>query len=360
MIAYWIMVLLATAFMSICIFFAKNADKTTYSIPRYNSIIRLGAVGSALIYISFTGFRQNVGTDYNYTYLPYFHYVYSTGNPGRMEYGFYLLNYIVSRFTSNPTPVFLVCSIIFFYCCYSVILRYSPDIVLSIYLLTGMAYVFVFMNTMRQMVAVSILLYGMKFIEDKQYILFISCVLLAGSFHSSSYIFLTVYLIVRIPYNFYVLMLAPMIGFVLKPVIVDILQRIISVSHYSNYVGSVFENKEVGFIVIALNLVIYYFSLLVPQIGNQNISNIYKIFVRFQLIAFIFSIISGSIVLSQRIRWIFGLQGFVLLPMALSMIDDKRFRTISIIFIIILYAIYIWITVGQRNANGVVPYDSVF
>lgn len=117
MTVYWVMVVLAVGFMALGQFIAvKGKHKKNQVLEAASSgehYLTFSVVLSAFVYIFVTGFRYGVGRDYFYTYVPYFNNVYYSGKQGRMELGFYAINYLVSRVTSNPTPVFVICSIIF-------------------------------------------------------------------------------------------------------------------------------------------------------------------------------------------------------------------------------------------------------
>lgn len=72
------------------------------------------------------------------------------------------------------------------------------------------------------------------------------------------------------------------------------------------------------------------------------------------------SFLSGTVVLSQRIKWLFSLPAIILLPMTLHELRDARIRLIAETTVTVLYVIYIYITIGMWNGNSVIPYESYF
>lgn len=362
MIPYWASIALSISFLLIS---RNNCRKSPQTFSGYiiardgRGYAPWGVVASALVFICLTGFRYGVGQDYFYTYVPYFESVKAGILLPDSEIGFYALNWVVSRFTDNPTPVFLVCSIVFFGCTYAAIMRLSSHPVMSVFLIFGMSYLFIFMNAMRQMMAVSVLLYSMQFIEDRRPALFTACVILAASIHISSLIFIVAYILPLITINIPICLALVCLSTIFKSQIAGVLNSIILRTQYAGYVGSVFDTGETGNVVIALNLVVLIFSLVIPIIYGKNYTRQYKLLLWCQLISTLVAIMSGSIPLSQRIRWVFSLSSIILLPIAIDHIEDTKLRFLTQATVVLLYCIYITITIGLWNGNNVVPYQCV-
>lgn len=327
-------------------------DGRTYS--------RWGVVASAAVFILLTGFRYGIGQDYFYTYVPYFEQVRMGIAPPDIEVGYYLLNWAVSRFTDDPTPVFLFCSIAFIGLTYAAIMRESSHPVLSVFLLFGMSFLFIFMNAMRQMTAVALLLFSIRYIDERRLAPFIACVALSSTFHGSSVLFLVAYLLPKLTINIPVCVVLTMAFLAFKSQIASIVNLIIEQTQYSGYIGSIFDTGETGSVIIAMNAVVLLFAAVAPRLFGEEYSERYKLLLWCQLIATLIAILSGAIPLSQRIRWIFALPAIILLPLAIDAIGDKRARFLVQITVVVLYVTYIAITIGLWNGNNVVPYQSVF
>lgn len=362
MIPYWASIVLSIAFLLI----SRTGDQINAQTRSGHFIARdgrgyarWGVIASALVFIFLTGFRYGVGQDYFYTYVPYFKGVRAGTILPDSEIGFFALNWVVSRFTDSPTLVFLVCSIVFFTCTYAAIMKLSYHPIMSVFLIFGMSYLFIFMNVMRQMVAVSVLLYSIQFIQDRRPALFAVCVILAASVHISSLIFLVAYFLPMIRINIPICLALVCIFSIFKTQIAGLLNLIISKTQYAGYIGSVFDTDESGSVVIALNLIVLFFSLVAPAIYGKMLTGQYNLLLWCQLISTLIAIMSGSIPLSQRVRWVFSLSSIILLPNAIEMIEDEKIRFLVQAAVIILYTIYIIITIGLWNGNNVVPYQCV-
>lgn len=361
MLPYWISLALSIVFLfasrlqtapQIGVTSSPDTPKVSYA--------KWGVIASALVFIALTGFRYGIGQDYFYTYVPYFDQVRLGFSPHGMEVGYYALNWIVSRFSNDPTPVFLVCSLIFFFCTYSTILRESSCVPMSVFLLFGMSYIFIFMNAMRQMTAVSILFFSLRYIEDRKVVPFLLCVVVASLFHASSLIFCIMYWLLRIRVTLAICCLVPLLVLLLRGPISEFMIWVIGQTSYAGYIGSIFDTGETGPINALMNVIILLFSAVVPWMTKKGYSSRYNLFLICQLLCTAIALITGAIPLAQRVRWLFVLPSVLLIPDALNCIDNKGIRFLTELSIVLLYIIYIYITIGLWNGNGVVPYQSVF
>lgn len=315
---------------------------------------------SCLTLILVTGLRYGVGQDFFYTYEPYYQFVSSTGEQGRMEIGFYLLNWVCSLITTKSWFMFLICSTIFFGFLYAAIYRFSPYPTLSIFLIVGTSYFFIFMNGMRQMIAAAILLYTLRFVLERKFLLFALMMLLACSFHSTAIIFLVAYIIPRINLSYRKMCILAIVLVICSTFLVNLVRYLVSFNtYYAKYFDSVYDNnKEAGYVQIAMNIVVCAFGYVVIRKENQP-SVLFKMLFALQLIALVFVCLAGKLVLAQRVAWYFGLSSVIFLPMCLYRIADKRVRLLVGITMVALYVVYIQITIGMENANNVLPYVSV-
>lgn len=368
MAVYWICLLLALSLATIA-FYPKSVpsglgDKGVGKGLNESELppevhLRSAFVLSSLVFILMTGLRYGIGQDYFYAYVPYFQRVsWGFGRDG-MEVGFYLLNRIVAIVSTEPTLVFLVCSVVFFSCTYAAIEHSSPNPVVSVFLLFGMSFIFIFMNAMRQMVAVSILLYGLRYVEQRRIGPFAVAVAVAASFHVSSLVFVVAYWFPKVKVNAYACVATVIFFFLIKGKVASALLTVVADTDYGGYLGSQFDTGESGYVLILINIAVLCAGLFLPRVAGEQYSAKYKIYLICQLIATLVAMLAGEIVLSQRVRWIFGLPAIILLPLAVSKVNKPAIRGLIWLFVFLLYVAYIGITIGLGNANKVVPYQSV-
>lgn len=163
--------------LSICSLFAYLADK-------YNSKLVRNLLICFLVLI--TGFRSvEVGID-SANYAEIWDAV-LVGIPVFLEVGFQMLIQFLQRISTNPTILFVTCSIITFDLLIIRLWDFRNVASFTVMILVlFMLVVMPSMNTMRQYCAVSIVFYGTKFLFQKKYLKFILSVLIATSLHTSS------------------------------------------------------------------------------------------------------------------------------------------------------------------------------
>ncbi|MGX8833547.1 EpsG family protein [Amedibacillus sp. YH-ame6] len=310
---------------------------------------------SALPLILIAGLRYGVGQDYFFTYVPYFERIQIGSVNEKLEPVYHYLNEIISFLFGDYVWVFIICSIIFMIFVYEQIFEDSPYPLFSIYLLIGMSYYFIFMNAMRQMVGCAILLFSLRYVQQKKIKPFSTCVLIATGFHISCIVFLFVYFIQSIKLKPRIMAATTIILFLLSKPIGTSINDIILKTQYSGYVGSIYDKGETGYIILLMNIAITIFAAFYYVKEKK-----YQLYFNLQVIAMWISAFSGDIVLINRIRWFFGLPGIILVPLVVSKIKNKKIQFMVSALIILLYFVYITYTIGVKNGNNVLPYHTIF
>lgn len=157
---------------------------------------------SSLPAIVITGIRYGIGSDY-FSYQGIFYSDVDFKDPL-----FSIFNQGIKFLGGDFYTSVFVISVIFFTLVFLRIFEDSEYPWLSVFLLFGMIYFFTFMNAMRQFLAISILVYSIKYLEEKRDFLFFICLGIATGIHHASALFLMVYFITKLRCNFKVLILA--------------------------------------------------------------------------------------------------------------------------------------------------------
>lgn len=151
-----------------------------------------------LVFSILIGFRgENVGTD-TAEYMNLYESIGKNGYYGYPEVGYAYLNLLFYRlgFGFSVFQWILTCGMMFLIG--RVVWKYSSKPQYSLFALYALFFVFYTMNVFRQMLAVSIVLYGYYFLCKKQCGWFVICVLLATLFHTSSIIALGILFISKL------------------------------------------------------------------------------------------------------------------------------------------------------------------
>lgn len=320
--------------------------------------------GSETILIVVAGIRYNVGQDYLYTYVPYFNNLLYGFVNENIEKGFYFLNKLIQLFTTDYAWLFIVCSVIFFHYIFKAIKEQSPMPTMSIFLLVGTTYYFIFLNAMRQMMAIAIFLYAIKFIKERNFKKYLLYIVLASLIHKSVLLLLPIYFLYGVKLKPAKVIALIGIVFVAKPVIVKIIMKIISLTNYNYYIGSKFDTGESGYIVLAINVAVLLFSMLYMHKFNKNGNieeqNDYNFYCMLQTISTIVAIYDGAVPLLNRMRWATGLSIIILIPFIIKREKNYKMRILYSFLIITLYSAYSMYTIGVKNSNNVLPYRTIF
>ena len=307
-----------------------------------------------LIFIS--AIRYNVGADYP-SYYKYFMGIVEGDGRGRFEILYYLLNKIVALLGGSAPWLFGLAAALFLLPVYRSILRDSPYPYLSIFLLLGTTLFFYSLNGTRQMIGTAFLLLSVPFLEKKKMVPYVVLVLVASGFHTMCLLFLVVYFLVWLRFTPQILAGITvgicLLGELLSRIAVAIIGKM---PYYSDYLETSFAEKERGYIVLCIDIVLVIFSTIYYQKGNDK----FRIYFNLQVLALWASVLTGKIVLVDRFRLSFSLASIVLLPMTIKGIENRKTRRIVAIIVCIMYFLYATYTVEIQNSNLVIPYQTIF
>ena len=301
--------------------------------------------------------RYDVGEDYLFTYLPYFEAISGSVSlqKNQMEPLYHFINVMVSTIGGESVWVFAISAVIFFSMVFLQIFYDSPDPALSIFLLVGMNYYFVFFNAMRQMIGCGILLFSVRYIYRKKLLNFLFCIAIATGFHISCILFVAMYWIGKIKIRPAVAWILTIVVVMLESLLTEIMRELIELTPYSIYFFSIFDTGETAYVTLAINAVVLVFS---SFFYRNNFK--YQIYYNLQIAALWVTLFSGKIVLILRLLWMFGLPAIILLPMAVHKLKNKRDQYLVKSIIVLAYFLYTMYTVGVQNSNHVLPYQTVF
>lgn len=251
------------------------------------------------------------------------------------EIGFKILTKFCSLFCNYNLYIFII-TFISLFGFYFFIKKYSNNYLMSIFLfIVANIYIYLFC-TIRQTVAISILLVSIKYVFTNEKIKFILLVLLAASFHKTALIFMPVYLLKWIDIN--------KIGIkkiIILYLIIFIFKRQI-VSLFINFFYSSYNNHIISgggyfllLILIVLAAFIYYFVNKKKLYNNEV-----KLFYNIYLVSILFQILATSQGYINRITLYFMIPLIILLPKIIQKNKFGKYITYSIYIIGIAYYIY--------------------
>lgn len=316
----------------------------------------MAAIFSSFPLIFISAIRYNVGADY----MPYYRYymdVIAGAGQGRFEILYYGLNLCLAFFNMDFPWLFFFVAVLFLCPIYIRLIEDSPYPGISAFLIVGMTYYFYFLNGARQMIAAAFLMASVPFVAKNKFFPFALLVLIASGFHTTSIIFLGIYLLVRLNFGIKLLAGLTTVVFVFAQTIGNIGNQIIaSFSYYETYLDSVYATRGQGYIVLCMNILITIFCTIFYQRGNK----LYKGYYTMHIISLWASALTGTIVLIDRFRMVFGLADIILIPMAIHQIHNRNLRIATAFTFVLLYFIYATYTAVVQNSNMVLPYQTIF
>lgn len=303
--------------------------------------------------------RYGIGTDYFYTYVPYFKWI----NSGVREYGevgFNFLNKFIGFFTTDYQWLFFVTSFIILLFIYKAIWDNSEDVLQSVLLIyVGQSY-FYSMNMVRQSIAISIILYSYKFLKDKKYIKLLICIVCASLFHSSALVLIPIFAISMLNISILKKIIIFIILFALQPVFYKALILLLGYTKYGWYYTEGLFKEGISILLVLQNIIILVLDFYYQKIYSRKITKEYKILSNINFIGVCLMILSCNIPLVFRIIRYCTIFQILLIPKLLNLSDNdvnkKIFGSCLFLFLTVCMIYQIIICGGE----GVYPYESIF
>lgn len=180
----------------ILLFFYEMIACATYDKNKRSSNQRIMFVFIFLPLWLVMGLRWGGGKDY-FTYEEIFNNVGNGSFHGSLEIGYYYLNLFLYKLTHNPQSIFLVSSYVITFLHLKSIIKYCDNICIVVLAFLGLGYYFHSMNAIRQFMAISIAFAALEYLESKQFLKYLTYILIAALFHKSVLIWLPVYFMVN-------------------------------------------------------------------------------------------------------------------------------------------------------------------
>ena len=253
------------------------------------------------------------------------------------EIGFYIINFIVKQFSNEYAVAFYIFILIVNFLIVKMIYKYSYNIELSLMIYVIVAGYITSTNILRQYVAIAIYFYGVKYLIEKKYFIYIFMCLLAFQFHVTSIIAAVITPLVIIfnekiskHYLLYFILINSLI--VLEPVIRNIGLQAMG-NGYDD--GTFFYGSSILHYVVQVAFVaIYWLSI-------KNISdNKTKIFINLATVSSTFTLMSNNMVLYARIASFFNIFHTIALANIIIVYKNNKERRVVYYLIAVGLAIY--------------------
>ncbi len=279
-----------------------------YELTRRKKFIILSFLSVFLV----MAFRYGIGYDYLNIYTPMFNNIINSRINFSNDIGNFLLCKTIGIFTSDPFYYFFITSFIICFFMFKAILNNSSRPSLSILLFVISGLYFDSFNLVRQYMAISILLYSLKFLirnEFKKYALYI---IIASTFHNSAIIMLPLYFFLKMrltPLKKFVFI---SILFVSFPFLDRIIFYLISLTKYSYYFDTSYNTINPAYSEIITSSILFVIASLFCKKAKSDKE--FNIFYNYSILFFVISLLSFKIILAYRILAYFKVIAIFIVP----------------------------------------------
>lgn len=272
--------------------------------------------------------QYRVGTDY-YDYIYMFKY-----GGFEKEYLYSFLNNILAFLDFNPQSIIMVTSFLIIYLALSQIIKESPMPILSILLYYCLGFYWSSFNTIRYCAAAAICFYSIRYIEKRELKKYLACMFAAVGFHYTALIFVPVYWLWGLKFNYMLNVGISFILFLFRDQIGMIFRELFSLTFYANYIGSQHDLfGRLDYRGISVSLVLLVIMGVIHYRENEK----YDFYLNLMFLVLWESIFSGYIPLIARVKQFFGFSEIIFLPLMLNFIPKKNYRICVGVVIVACY-----------------------
>jgi len=322
----------------------------------------------SFVFFALSFLRWETGTDWD-AYYSFFENSYDIANTD-FEWGFSMLNHIINQWFGNYTVLLFVSGGILYFFLIKGIYRLSVFPIMSLFFLWSISFGFTLF--VRQTIAISILLYSLRYIIDRDFVRFLICLLLAMMFHTTSIIFILAWWLYKLNIKTGWMIFIVLLSMALTPIFKTIFESSLGM------LGGMVQKKLDGYLSggsddmaglevslteimikgalskgLLLTVLLFFRKKISAKIEYfDGLLNIYW----FGIIIY-FSLIGISVVL-VRFSYAFDLVQIILVPMIFKFIDNKYIRFISV-FIFCLYLATRLYSAVNAYYDFYVPYKTV-
>lgn len=291
------------------------------------------------------------------------------------EVGYFLLNIAIGTVTHNPQMFIAITSFIIFGLMGRFIYKYSENTTLSVFLFITLQFWFMFLNIIRQGLAVAIVLIASEFLINKKlgkirYIFFCLIILLAAQFHNSALVAL-----ILLPIYFLKFQKKEVLWSIIAVVSAVILyERIFTILagfiNHRDYVGAYLLKGEADsglstYVSITIYALVFLGGILKlvtrrtneaqTIITRQNYSDDFLMFTA--LLVLITKVLSLKVTIIGRVSYFFMPYMWLLIPRIINRISFRNRKYIN--FAVYVVCLIMFVVMGYFRGGvlyGTVPY----
>jgi len=304
----------------------------------------------------------NVGTDMNVYFSRYsiigetsFNELYKLNELWGFEYGYMIFNKIMFSISTSYYFFTFVTSGFILFSFYKFMYKYSSNITVSYTLFILLYFFGTSLNLIRLFLAISINLFSIKYLIDRDFARFLPIVLLATTFHTTAIVFLILYPL----YNFKfttnsIVFLTGALVFI-KLFSTQILNFLLSFHVYGKRYGDELGSGD-GKGILLFHILI----LVIALIQKQHKNNRNHLWLIMLVTSVIFNLLALNLTIAARVMWYFKPTFLILIPEILENKPKKNLVLhVLLSCIILVYPLYHTFQRVSADNEGIFPYETV-
>lgn len=272
----------------------------------------------------------------------------------RMETGYLIFVKLITYVTHDPLVYQIICVTCMFIGIFDFLKQLDDDAFLFIYFYCTLGLFFFMFTGTRQCLAMSICLFSYKYLNRKQYLKFLLCLVVAFLFHKSSILFVVVLLIysrkISILNTFCYFSAACIAGRYLT-----LIQEWINDAFDYTYE---IESTNSGIVYLAVLILLTVFSLIMiyNRFHDLNCNQAIRSLININFITVFFWIMRLQTRVAERPSYYFLFFSCALYASALNSIEDSRYRQ-AYKLIVCGFALLLYIYRLRVNFTTLIPYE---
>lgn len=286
------------------------------------------------------------------------------------EMGYLIINYIVSRFSSDLNIFFFVCQLIINTLFFTTMYRYRKNIPLwlSMFSYLTLYYCRTF-DYLRQSFALAIIFFSLRYVEQEKPIKFFICVLIAKLFHNSAIIAIFFYFANIIMNNeknkikkimfIYIIISSTILSVICFPDIMEFLynRNLLSERYYEYTTVYAKKNVDINFLDTFFRLIL----ILLYVIQAKKLNSKFKLNPLFGLLIIMDLIvyqIKNTIRMADRFAFYFGIMDILIIPQYYKIGKDKKNQILINILLVLMLFVFWYYKFVIKGYASIYPYTS--
>ena len=340
-----------------------------YRTTRQQMCNRVCILSVFLILFALSACRLNVGNDYA-KYVEFMHLI-NCDAYVPTEIGFNLLVKLIYGLSGyeNYLLVFAVYAFVTILVFLLAMYEQSDDFPLTFFLFMSLGYYFQTFSTVRYYLALALALYSMKFVLRRQWVRFVVLILLGSTFHKSLLVVIPLYFLASLPWKKWQLAVGALFcttflfcrDFYLKAVV--LLYPTYEDTEYLEGGTSYINIMRCAAVLIFAGLVFY-----MQKHGNgereaeDGAGMRFRFYFYLNLGALVLYVFCSFLPIISRIGYYLTISHILFLPMLLGRVEDKRWRKLFRLGILLAAILYFAIYMSRAEDDGtlILPYKTFF